>query len=51
MKHEKTNRPLYEFVVSVDAIELKTGIDFFSQFEDVLEEQLESSSSYRNWSF
>ena len=51
MKHENTNRPLYDFVVSVDAIELKTGIDFFSQFEDVLEEQLESSSSYKNWSF
>jgi endonuclease G len=51
MKHENTNRPLYNFVVSVDAIELKTGIDFFAQFEDALEVQLESSSSYKNWSF
>ena len=51
MKHENSNRPLYNFVVSVDEIELKTGIDFFSQFEDTLEEQLESSSNYKNWSF
>lgn len=51
MKHENSNRPLYEFVVSVNDIETRTGIDFFSQFEDVLEEQLESSTSYKNWSF
>jgi endonuclease G len=51
MKHENSKRPLYNFVVSVDEIELKTGIDFFAQFEDVLEEQLESSSNYKNWSF
>ncbi len=51
MKHENSNRPLYEFVVSVNDIVSRTGIDFFSQFEDVLEEELESSSNYKNWSF
>jgi endonuclease G len=51
MKHEKTNKPLHSFVVSVDDIELLTGIDFFSQFQDKQEEQLESSSNYKDWSF
>ena len=51
MKHEKSNQPLYSFVVSVDTIERLTGIDFFPQLEDTVEEDLEASSSYKNWSF
>lgn len=51
MKHESSNRPLYEFVVSVNDIEARTGIDFFYQFEDTLEERLENSSNYKNWCF
>lgn len=49
--HENSNKPLYEFVVSVDEIEKLTGIDFFSQLDDALEETLEASSNYKNWSF
>ncbi|WP_303318192.1 DNA/RNA non-specific endonuclease [Flavivirga abyssicola] len=51
MPHKKSNAPLYEFVVSVDTIEALTGIDFFPQLDDTLETQLESSSSYKGWSF
>lgn len=51
MKHEESNKPLYDFVVSTDYIEELTGIDFFPQLEDNLEERLERSSSYKNWSF
>ena len=49
--HENSNKPLYEFVVSVDSIEKLTGIDFFPQLEDSLENRLEASSSYKDWSF
>jgi len=49
--HENSNRPLYEFVVSVDSIEKLTGIDFFPELEDSLENRLEASSSYKDWSF
>lgn len=45
------DRPLYEFVVSVDKIEQATGIDFFPQLPDDLENQLEKSSNYKGWSF
>lgn len=49
--HKNSNKPLYEFVVSVDSIEKLTGIDFFPQLEDSLENRLEASSSYKDWSF
>lgn len=49
--HEDSNQPLYKFVVSVDEIEELTGIDFFSELEDSIENKLEASRSYKNWSF
>lgn len=51
MPHENSSKPLYHFVVPVDSIETLTGIDFFPKLEDVLENELEASSSYKNWSF
>ena len=49
--HKSSDKPLYEFVVSVDEIEDLTGIDFFSKLEDSLENKLEAASSYKEWSF
>jgi endonuclease G len=49
--HVKSNQPLYEFVVSVDDIEKMTGIDFYPNLEDKIENQLESKSDYKEWSF
>ena len=49
--HKDSDLPLYKFVVSVDKVESLTGIDFFSQLDDDIENQLEASSSYKNWSF
>ncbi|MFD2915990.1 DNA/RNA non-specific endonuclease [Psychroserpens luteus] len=51
MPHKNSNQPLYKFVVSVDAIEELTGIDFFAELEDSIENKLEASSSYKDWSF
>lgn len=51
MPHKDTRRPLYEFVVSVDEVEQLTGIDFFPELEDAVENKLEASASYKNWSF
>jgi endonuclease G, mitochondrial len=51
MPHENSNKPLYKFVVSVDEIEKLTGIDFFPELEDSIENKLEASSSYKDWSF
>lgn len=49
--HKNSDRPLYEFVVSVDSIEKITGIDFFKNLPDELENKLEKSSDYKDWSF
>lgn len=51
MDHKDSNLPLYKFVVSVDKVEALTGIDFFPQLEDSIEDKLEASSNYKNWSF
>jgi len=32
LKNEKSNRPLLDYVLSVDSLEQFSGIDFFSSF-------------------
>lgn len=49
--HQDSDKPLYKFVVSVDEIEQKTGIDFYPKLEDVVENQLEKSANYKDWAF
>jgi endonuclease G len=51
MPHKKSNKPLYEFVVSVDEIEKRTGIDFFPELDDSKENTLEAVTTYKQWSF
>jgi len=49
--HQDSDRPLYEFVVSVDELESLTGIDFFSELDDSVENRIEALNSYKNWRF
>mgnify|MGYP000883378339 CR=1 FL=1 len=49
--HEDSNQALYKFVTTIDKIEEITGINFFPEIEDSLENKLEKSNSYSNWSF
>lgn len=49
--NEKSDKPLYSFVVSVDSIEKMTGINFFPKLENKTENRLEKSSDYKAWSF
>ena len=48
--HDST-KPLYDFVVPVDDIEKLTGIDFYPNLDDKIENELEKSSDYKQWSF
>lgn len=50
LEHEETNKALHYFVVPIDTIEHLTGLDFFPNLNDDLEERLESSNSYKEWS-
>jgi endonuclease G len=49
--HINSKESLYKFVVSVDSIESLTGIDFFPELDDSIENRLEASSNYKDWSF
>jgi endonuclease G len=51
LPHQESKQPISTFVVSIDEIEEKTGIDFFHHLPDSLENELEKSSNYKNWSF
>jgi endonuclease G len=48
---KESNEPLYNFVTSVDIIEKTTGIDFFPNLQDTIENTLEKSNDYKSWSF
>lgn len=49
--HEKTEKALFKFVVSIDEIEALTGIDFFPTLPTEIENNIEKNSSYLNWQF
>jgi endonuclease G, mitochondrial len=49
--NQKSDKPLYAFVVSVDSIEKMTGIDFFPKLDDKTENRLEKGNDYKSWSF
>lgn len=48
--HQVSEKGLYQFVTSIDTIEEITAIDFFPKLPDTLENKLEKSSNYLNWS-
>lgn len=48
---KKSDKPLHNFVVSVDSLEKMTGIDFFPKLDDKIENSLEKTSDYKAWSF
>ncbi len=51
MPNEKLTNNLDSYTVAVDEIEKRTGIDFFSQLDDDIEEFLEGANHSDKWSF
>lgn len=51
MPNQKINGQLKDYVVSVDKVEELTGIDFYSELDDVLEEKLEAEINPSKWNF
>lgn len=49
--HKNSEEPLYTFVTSIDKLEALTNIDFFPALPDSIENEIEASSNYKNWSF
>lgn len=48
--HQESKQPLYKFVTSVDHVEALTGIDFFPELDDEIENKIEALSDYKIWS-
>lgn len=48
---KKSDKPLHNFVVSVDSLEKMTGINFFPKLDDKIENRLEKTCDYKAWSF
>lgn len=51
LPNEKSSQPLMDFVVSTDYVESITGIDFFPDLDDDVEDELERSSNGALWEF
>jgi endonuclease G, mitochondrial len=49
LQNESSSKPLSSFIVTVDLIEIKTGIDFFPALGDVLEAETESIVTPQYW--
>jgi len=49
LPNEKCSQPLSFYVVSVDEVEKRTGLDFFCLLPDDIESVLEASSDYSLW--
>lgn len=47
--HEKTDRPMREYAVSVDEVERQTGIDFFSKLPKEIEKKAEAECNFDDW--
>ncbi len=51
MPHKESGKRLITFVVSIDELEEKTGIDFFYKLADDVEDSFESEIDLSSWSF
>ncbi|HJO92791.1 MAG TPA: DNA/RNA non-specific endonuclease [Victivallales bacterium] len=49
LPNSKTNLPISSFAVSVDKAEEVTGIDFFSEVPDYIENDIEAKANYNKW--
>lgn len=47
--NKKSSKPIFDYVVSVDQLEMMTGIDFFPKLEDKTENDLERSVNLNSW--
>ncbi|MFK7811814.1 MAG: DNA/RNA non-specific endonuclease [Maribacter sp.] len=51
MENRPSSKSIEKFVVTIDEIEKRTGIDFFKELPDEVENRLESEIKASNWKF
>lgn len=51
MENKPSSKAIKEFVVTIDEVEKRTGIDFFTELSDEIEKELESEIQTKDWKF
>ncbi len=51
LANQSSTRPLQDYAVTIDSVEVVTGIDFFPAIEDSVEEAIEATVQSDRWSF
>lgn len=49
MPNRKCEKRLSEYVISIDSLEILTGIDFFPEMNDALESKIEAKAEFTSW--
>lgn len=49
--NDHSNDPLSNYVITIDELEQRTGIDFFCNLPDNIEDKVESNVAYNYWGF
>ncbi|MFI8379218.1 DNA/RNA non-specific endonuclease [Leeuwenhoekiella sp. NPDC079379] len=49
--HSESTKNLNEFVITLDALEASTGIDFFPKLDDSIEKAMEQKTNLSDWQF
>lgn len=49
LPNEKCNDTFWDYAVTIDEVEKRTGLDFFSLLENILENKIESEIDINNW--
>ena len=49
LPNQKSSQPFASYAVSIDAVEARTGIDFFPKLPDEIEPRVESEFNMRDW--
>ena len=47
--NKPSDKSFYEYVVSIDEIESRTGIDFFAGLPDSIQDKMESTVDLKSW--
>jgi len=49
LPNEKSNKSIYSYAVSIDSVEVVTGIDFYYKMDSDIQDNIESNGELKNW--
>lgn len=49
LPNEKSNKSIYSYAVSIDSVEVLTGIDFYYKLDTIIQDELEAKKDLKRW--